>query len=465
MINQSLADRIMREAMKSGADFAEIFCEDKDNLSLSMLNGKLENVISAHSFGVGLRILLAGKSIYVYTNDFSEAGLMEAAREAAAGLQKAKDQNIPEIRFGASSFKQYLPIRKYPSNVPHRDKIALLSVADQTARGISPEIVQVSVAYGDVDQRILLCNSEGLWAEDRRVRTRVMVSPVASNGSEMQTGGESPGRSMGFEMFEKEVDMEQISQEAAKQAITMLHAKECPAAVVPVVIDGGFGGVIFHEACGHALEASSVARGDSVFSGKMGQRIAAECVTALDDGTIENAWGTLNIDDEGHPTQKNLLIENGILKSYLVDRIGSRRMDMPSTGSGRRQDYSFAPTSRMNNTYIAAGKDDEAKMIAEVKEGLYAKSMGGGSVNPLTGEFNFSVREGYWIKNGDLQPVRGATLIGKGSEILMKIDRVGPKMWMGAGMCGASSGSIPTNVGQPRIRVSSMTVGGKGGSL
>jgi TldD protein len=230
---------------------------------------------------------------------------------------------------------------------------------------------------------------------------------------------------------------------------------------MPVVIDNGFGGVIFHEACGHSLEATSVAPGNSEFSGKLGQKIASDRVTAIDDGTIPNAWGSENIDDEGNEPTKLVLIENGILKNYMIDRLNSRKMGMPVTGSGRRQGYMFAPTSRMRNTYIAAGNDSETEMIATMGDGLYCRKMGGGSVDPSTGKFNFSVQEGYLVKDGRIvHPVRGASLIGRGSEILMKIDRVGRDMQMAQGMCGSLSGSVPTNVGQPMIRVSSLTVGG-----
>jgi len=242
----------------------------------------------------------------------------------------------------------------------------------------------------------------------------------------------------------------------------MAYAGYCKAGSYPVVIDNGFGGVIFHEACGHSLEATSVAKGNSVFSGKLGQKIAADCVTAIDDGTLKNEWGSLNMDDEGTPTRKNILIENGILKSYLIDTLNGKKMGMASTGSSRRQNYRFAPTSRMTNTYIDAGKMKRDDIISSTDFGLYAKQMGGGSVNPGTGEFNFAVVEGYMIRNGQIsEPVRGATLIGKGSEILMNIDMIADNLAMAQGMCGSISGSIPTNVGQPAIRVAKITVGGR----
>ena len=231
---------------------------------------------------------------------------------------------------------------------------------------------------------------------------------------------------------------------------------------VKVAIGNGFGGVIFHEACGHGLEATSVAFGTSVFCGKLGEQIASPCVTAVDDGTLPNEWGSENVDDEGTPTTKLVLIENGVLKNYMIDRLNGRRMGMPPTGSARRESYAYAPTSRMRNTYIAAGSDDEKEIISSMGDGLYAARMGGGSVDPATGEFNFAVQEGYLVKDGKITtPVRGASLIGKGADILMKIDRVGRDMRMAQGMCGSLSGSVPTNVGQPMIRVSSITVGGR----
>ena len=333
------------------------------------------------------------------------------------------------------------------------------------AKAYSSEISQVEASYVDVDQRIMVCNSNGVWAEDRRPRTRVFVQAVATKDSEAQTGYESPGLGMGFEAFER-INMEQVGAQAAKTAVTMLHAPQCPSGFLPVVIDGGFGGVILHEACVHSLEATSVSKGNSEFCGKLGQKIASDIVTAVDDGTLAGEWGTINVDDEGTPSQRNVLVENGILKSYLFDMLGARRMEHPLTGSSRRQSYAYAPTSRMTNTFFAPGSDDEEEMIASTAEGLFAARMGGGSVNPLTGEFNFAVLEGYWIKNGKIYcPVRGATLVGRGADVLMKIDRIGKKMWMGQGMCGSASGSIPTNVGQPRIRVKEITIGGKGGAL
>ena len=464
MLEKRIAANALSAALQTGGDFAELFVEDNDTLGFSMLDGGVENVGANRQHGAGIRVFQGDRTVYAYGNDTSQEALLQYARAAAAALSGAPAGG--EVSFRVRQYAPNSPIEVYPSTVSHAEKIAVMKQAHAVCKGYSPEIGQVSVGYSEGDQRVLVANTEGLWGESRRVRTRIRVQAVAGNGTEFQTGMSAPGMTMGFEIFRRAVDVEEIARHAARQAVIMLHAPECPAGFLPVVIDGGFGGVIFHEACGHSLEATAVAKGNSVFCGRMGQKIAADCVTAVDDGTLKNEWGTLDMDDEGMPTQRNILIENGILKSYLIDRLGSIRMGMERTGSGRRQGYMYAPTSRMNNTFIAQGHDDEEEMIRTMGEGLFAKEMGGGSVNPLTGEFNFSVQEGYWVKpNGERIPVRGATLIGKGSDVLMNIDRVGSKLWLGTGMCGSLSGSVPTCVGQPRIRVTGITVGGKGGRL
>lgn len=460
MILKSIAEQVLNEALKTGGDFAEIFCEDRRSGALGLVSGHVENATTARRHGAGIRVYCGFNSVYVHTNDTGFSGLMAAARKAADAV--TGNPHLGDVHLTQAIAANVHPIKAMPMDVAGARKAQLLKDMDLAARDVSPEISQVraNLVYWDSD--VLIANSEGLYTGDRRVYTRMACSAVAEGGGESQSGSASPGAMMGFELFETRVDAAEQARKAAKQAVTMLHAEPCPAGVMPVVIDGGFGGVIFHEACGHSLEAAAVAFGNSEFAGKLGERIASPVVTAVDDGTLPNEWGSLNIDDEGTPTTRLTLIEDGVLRNYMVDRLNGRRMGMAPTGSGRRQDYTFAPTSRMRNTYIAAGSDDENEIIASCGDGLYAKSMGGGSVNPVTGEFNFAVAEGYLIKGGKIdRPVRGASLIGRGSEILLRIDRVGGNMWMAQGMCGASSGSIPTNVGQPMIRVTEMTVGGR----
>ncbi|KGG79461.1 peptidase C69 [Caloranaerobacter azorensis H53214] len=459
MLSKSVIEDVLLEALSTGGDFAEIFVEDKINNSLLMIGGKIEKAVSGRDFGIGIRIFNKTNSVYAYTNNSSRENLLKVAREAALALNGVKGDIT--LNLMKSEIKSIHNIVLLPSNIEKSEKIDLMKRAYFAAKNYDEVITQVTVRYSDEEQNVLIANTEGLYVEDKRVRTRTAIQTIASRNGEMQSGFYAPGAHMGFEFYDK-INIEDYAKEAARIAKTMIYADYCPSGKMPIIIDNGFGGVIFHEACGHGLEATSVAKGTSVFAGKIGEKIASELVTAIDDGTIPNAWGSQNVDDEGTPTQKNILIENGILKGYMVDKLNGRRMGVKSTGSGRRQSYKYAPTSRMTNTYIANGKFTKEEIIANTEYGLYAKYMGGGSVDTSTGDFNFAVMEGYLIKNGKIEkPVRGATLIGNGLEVLKKIDMVGNNLEFGQGMCGSVSGSIPANVGQPTIRVQSMTVGGR----
>ena len=459
MLDKQLIDKILTEALSTGGDFAEIFVEKKSSSNLFMIDGKVESSISGRDFGIGIRIFKGLFSVYGYTNDMNEESLLKATKKIASSISGTKEDIT--INLIKQDIENINKIQIYPQDIKKSEKIELMKIASHSAKDYDKHISQVRVSLGDVKQNILIANSEGLFTTDERVRGRISIESVATDGNDMQTGRISPGASAGFEFF-RNMDIEAEAREASRIAKTMLFASYAPSGKFPVVIDNRFGGVIFHEACGHGLEASSVAKGNSIFAGKMGQMIASPLVSAVDDGTLPNEWGSLTIDDEGHKTQRNILIENGILKGYLVDKLNGRRMDMKSTGSGRRESYKYAPTSRMTNTFILNGKSSFDEIIKNTEYGIYAKNMGGGSVNPATGDFNFAVMEGYIIRNGEIcEPVRGATLIGNGGEVLKKIDMVGNNLGFGQGMCGSSSGSIPTNVGQSTIRVSEITVGGR----
>ncbi len=459
MISREICQRVLAKAVSTGADYAEIFAENTVNHAISMIANKVDGVKDTVIAGAAVRVYKGMRSVMASTVDTSEEGLLRCAQSAAEALGQGTAQM--DIVLKERLFGDIHPVKIAPVSCGNKEKIAVLKEGYFAAKEYDESVVQVSANLLDVDHNILIANTEGTYAQDRQIRTRMAISAVADKGTGTQTGFFGPGRRMGMEMFDI-IDPKEVGVVAAKQAVTMAGAGYCPAGVMPVAIDNGFGGVIFHEACGHSLEASSVAYGQSQFAGKLGQKIANEKVTAIDDGTIPNAWGSINIDDEGTPAQRNVLIENGVLKSYMIDKFNGRRMGMASTGNSRRQSYRYTPTSRMTNTYIAAGNDKNEDIIASMEYGLYAASMGGGSVNPVTGEFNFSVNEGYMVRNGKIcEPVRGASLVGKGSEIIQNIDMVGSDMDMGQGMCGSSSGSVPTNVGQPLIRVSSITVGGR----
>ena len=459
MISRETCQRVLAKAISTGADYAEIFSENTVNHAINMIADKVDAVKDTVVSGVGIRVYKGLRSVMASTVDMSEAGLIRCARQAADALGEGTAQM--DIVLKERLFGDIHPVKLVPVSASNREKVELLKAGYFAAKEYNDTIKQVSGSLVDVDHNILVANSEGLYTQDRQIRTRMAITAIAEVNGESQTGSCAPGARVGLELFDR-IDPKNIGIHAARQAHTMAGASYCPAGVMPVAIENGFGGVIFHEACGHSLEASSVAYGQSQFAGKLGQKIANEKVTAIDDGTIPNAWGSINFDDEGTPAQKNVLIEKGVLKSYMIDKFNGRRMGMASTGNARRQGYSYTPTSRMTNTYIAPGEDKNEDIIASIEYGLYAKEMGGGSVNPVTGEFNFAVNEGYLIRNGKIcEPVRGASLVGKGSEIIQNIDMVGTDLDMGQGMCGSSSGSVPTNVGQPLIRVSGITVGGR----
>jgi TldD protein len=459
MINKKLLNKILMEALSTGGDFAEIFIEKKRVSSLFMTEGKLETSNSGKDFGMGIRIFKGVYSVYGYTNNMEEDSLINSAKKLSKSIEGIKEDI--NIELNEVKLQNINKIEIYPEDVKKSEKVNIMRKAYNAAKNYDPIIKEVRVSYSDVKQEVIIANSEGLYTEDERIRSRISIESIAEENGEMQTGRMSPGASMGFE-FLRDLDVESYAREASRIAKTMLYADYCPSGKMPVIIDHKFGGVIFHEACGHGLEATSVAKGNSIFAGKIGEKIASPLVTFVDDGTLKNEWGSLTVDDEGTKTRRNILIEKGILKGYMIDKLNGRRMGMESTGSGRRESYKYAPTSRMTNTFILNGESTLEEMIKSTKKGLYAKYMGGGSVNPATGDFNFAVMEGYLIEDGKItKPVRGATLIGNGGEVLKEIDMVGNNLGYGQGMCGSVSGSVPTNVGQPAIRIGNILVGGR----
>ena len=459
MIKKELLEELLSVALRSGGDFAEVFAEHTRCNSIQFVDGKIDKIADNVLSGVGVRVFKGARTVYASTSDITREGLISCAGAAADALGEGNAQI--SICLSPKKIIDIHPVLTDPVSADIRNRSDILRSACNSAREYSELISQVQGTIAGVKREILVANSEGLLVGDSHTRTRLIVNTIASRFEENQSGACSPGRGMGLEMFDI-IDPREVGKKAARQAVVNLEAGYCQAGRMTVAIENGFGGVIFHEACGHSLEATQVGVGMSEMCGRLGQKIANEKVTAIDDGTIAGAWGSVNIDDEGHPTQRNVLIEKGVLKNYMIDRLGSRRMGMPMTGNGRKQDYTFEATSRMTNTFIDNGPDKNEDIIASIEYGLYAKEMGGGSVNPLTGAFNFSVREGYIVRNGKIcEAVRGASLIGTGSQILQDIDMVGQNLATGQGVCGSASGSVPTDVGQPLIRVKEITVGGR----
>lgn len=457
-VDAQTARRVLGEAMSGGADFADLFVEDRPSSRLTFLDGRVKDAVSGQSLGAGIRVVHGHKAIYGYTSDLSLEGLLSVAR-AVAAAQKSAHRGAPEALSVTPPGPAVARILSRDDRAERR--VEILRRADRAARAAHEAVCQVEISISESVQRVLVANSEGIYVTDERPYSRFLVQVIARSGTEQQVGSRSPGALAGFEYLE-DLDVEDLARDAAESAVLMLSADYAPAARMPVVIDKGFGGVIFHEACGHLLETTSVAPKASILADKLGETIAHEAVTAIDDGTLPGMWGSLSIDDEGMPTRRTVLIENGRLVNYLADRIGSAKTGYGRTGSGRKESYRFAPASRMRNTFIAPGEASLDELLAAVPYGLYARRMGGGSVSPGTGDFNFSVREAFLIRDGKIaEPVRGATLIGNGADVLKKISKVGRDLELAAGMCGSVSGSIPTTVGQPPILVDEITVGGR----
>ncbi len=460
-MNPSVAVKIFEAGKSAGADFVEIFEEETRSSTLGLKSSQIESATAGTEYGIGIRLIYGTEVLYGFTSDDSEEALVKLVKTLAFGriakMEQAPVEFASEKRvadYNEAAFKD-------PRVLGQAVKQDFLFRADQAARKISDKVVQVGASVTDACSTISLMNSEGLNLSMNRARLRVNVTVTVSDGTERLTTHEAPGALGGYELLTN-YSPEDLATEATERLLRMLSAGYIKGGQMPVVMGNGFGGVIFHEACGHPLETESVRRGASPFCGKIGEAIGQPCLTAIDDGTMDGVWGSLKYDDEGTPTERTTLIENGILKTYMSDRVGAAEVGIKRTGSARRESYKYAPVSRMRNTFIAPGKDSLESMIASVDKGLYAARMAGGSVNPATGEFNFAVDEGYVIRNGKIcEPVRGATLIGKGHEIMPRISMVGTDWEVAAGVCGASSGHVPVTVGQPSIKVDQILVGGR----
>ena len=457
IMSSATLDRVLDAASAGGADFSEVFCEDNRQTVLNVRAAGVESSTIGRESGVGIRIFSGMNCYYAYSNDTREETLIRLARELSKAAGSGNVQRAPLGQLVDCSHSiSPMPMSSFDA----KRKVELVNRVVRSGMEYHSDISQMQVKYLDHDRRILIANSEGLLATDRQMKTRMLISAYAQRGSELRSGYFGPGAMGGMEFYDN-LDLEGCGRRAAEAAVTELRAKKCPGGMMTVVVDNGFGGLMFHEACGHSLEASSVAKGMSEFSGKLGQQVASSCLTLIDDGSIPGLWGSLGMDDEGIPTQKNVLIENGILKGYLVDRFESRRMGMAATGSGRRQNYRFAPEARMSNTYIAPGSHTREEIISSVEKGLFVGNINGGSVNPVTGDFNFAVAQCWLIENGKLtEPVYGATLIGNGGDVLKQVDMVGNNLVHGQGYCYNKSGALFINAGQPTIRVKNILVGG-----
>jgi TldD protein len=457
LIDADLAGSIIARALRNGGDFAELFCEDRTGLALSIDESRVERAQRGAERGAGVRVIDGETTYFAHVDGLAEADLERAADAAAAAL--SGERNEPEA-LSADEPPTPQEIETDPGGVPAERKAELLRACDERARAGGDQVAQVQASYSEGRRRITVANSDGRFAADDRTRVRLGVQVVARRDDTVETGFETLGGHRGFELVENGA-AEETAAKAAKAALTMLDADPAPAGAMPVVVGGGFGGVLFHEMTGHGLEADHVQKGASVYAGKLGEDVAQPFLDGYDDGRLPGEWGTEGIDDEGTPTQATAVIHEGRLVSFLYDLKSARKDGADSTGNGRRESFRHLPIPRMTNTFIAPGEPEPEELIAEVKRGFYAVSFAGGQVDPTTGDFVFGVSEGYLIEDGAVtKPCRGATLIGNCLDALGKIDAVADDFEMKTGFCGKGGQRVPVGTGQGHVRIAELTVGG-----
>ncbi|MGB6059378.1 MAG: TldD/PmbA family protein [Microthrixaceae bacterium] len=461
MLDESTIQRVLGAATSDGADFAEIFAEEKRSSSALLDDGRIEELTSGRDRGAGIRVVAGESTGFAHTSDLSEEGLLAAARIASAAARGSGSgtKTVDLDRVNAARPNNVLVM---PSEVDKARKVELLLTANEVARATGGAISQVSARYADSHRQILVANTDGTLASDDQVKTLFSISAVATGDTGMQTGRESVGRTVGFELFDT-YDVAELARTAAGRALTKLAARPAPSGEMTVIIGPGGGGVMFHEACGHGLEADLVSKGASVFAGRLGEQVASPLVTLVDDGTMGGEWGCFAIDDEGRPAQRNVLIQDGILVDYMWDGLRARAEGRKSSGNGRRQSYQHLPMVRMTNTYLMGGSSKPDEILADTPSGVYISHLGGGQVNTATGDFVFGMTEAYLIEDGRItEPLREGNLIGNGPGVLSAIDAVGDDFAMGSpGTCGKDGQGVPVGDGVPTLRVvSGLTIGG-----
>jgi TldD protein len=455
-LDPALAERVLERALARGGDYAELYAEQRQGFSISLDDGRVERPQGGRELGACVRVVHGDSTYYGHVDGHAEEDLLRVAESASQAL---RDEARAPAQLEAARQAAGHPIEVRPSEVEVGRKADVLRACDEHARGLSPEVTQARIGYGESRRRVEVFGSDGRAAADDRTRVRLSAQVVARRDGRVETGSDTRGRHAGWELIA--ADPEEVAEKAARRALTQLDAVDAPTGRLPVVVGNAFGGVLLHEAVGHGLEADAVQKRASVYAGRLGDQLAASFVTAYDDGSRLNEWGSDGIDDEGTPTQRTTVIEEGRLTSYLYDLITARRDGAGSTGNGRRESFRHLPIPRMTNTFFAPGDATPEELIGEIERGLYAVSFGGGQVEPATGDFVFGVSEGYLIENGKVTaPVRGATLVGNGIDALGAIDGIAADLDIASGYCGKAGQSVPAGVGQPHVRIRELTVGG-----
>ena len=463
MLKNAEIQAVLGYALERGADFAELFLEDCEDSSVEF-HGDVKGITKQRMFGTGVNLMANRRNAYVYTSEQTSRALKLAVEQAVMILALSGNGSASAIQQTSLEIANPCPVALYPSAIETQRKIMMLKEADAAASAATQSLRAIALTYFDHDQRVHIVNTEGVNIRDRRVTTRLRYIPLIENEHGAVSRFSDYSAAAGFEALSDGAYIPHMTG-FIRELESRLSAEEAPSARVPVILEGGScTGVFFHEACGHQLETNELRNG-GLFWDKRGETVASKKVTLIDDGTMPGMYGSSRFDDEGTPRQKNVLIENGVLKGFMVDRLGAVQLGLEMTGSGRRQNYKYAPAARMSNTYLASGEDDEEEMIRNTAEGLFVTAIGGGTGGR---EFTLMAETAYWIKNGQIdRQVKGAMLLGRGDETMLKIDRVGKKMIAedgGGSFCGASSGFCANTASGPRMRIAEMVVGGKGGA-
>lgn len=460
MLDDSDVKAVLSAALDTGGEFAEIYAEDRRGRSLRLDDGKVEELVSGRDVGAGVRVLKGGQTAYAYTNVLSRAALIDAAKVAAAAIRGSARTQIADLVTKTPPVEHAARIDPMAADGPRL--VDLVTTAEQAGRDVDASVRQVTILYADSVREIFLANSEGHRSVERPVRTRLVAQVVAARDGIIQTGFEGPGAAVGHELFE-EHPPEQVGRQAAEQAVAMLDSVPAPAGEFTVVLGPGGGGVLFHEACGHGMEADIVAKQASVYRGKRGERLGTSIFTGVDDGSVPGAWGSYGFDDEGTPSQRTVLFDKGVCTDYMSDRIRARELGLPRTGNGRRQSYAHVPIPRMSNSYVMPGEDDPDEIVRSVKRGIYCRQLGGGQVDPASGDFVFGVTEAYLVEGGEIgKAIRGANLVGDGPTVLSRVDALGTDFDTRQGICGKDGQGVPVGLGNPTLLISRITVGGTG---
>jgi TldD protein len=456
LIDPELAGRVLERALTHGGDFAELYAEARQGFGISLDDQRVERPQAGRERGACVRVVQGDSTYFGHVDGLAEPDLLRVAASVAGAL-RGGPRGTDTIGPVAAAEGQAIGIR--PEEVEAERKAALLRACDERARAAGAEVAQVRIGYAESRREVEVFNSEGAAAADDRTRVRLSAQVVARRDGRVETGTDTRGGHAGFELVE--ADPEAVAEKAARRALAALDAVDAPTGRLPVVVGNAFGGVLLHEAVGHGLEADAVQKRASVYAAKLGEQLADPLVTAYDDGHRPGDWGTDGIDDEGTPTSRTTIIEDGRLASYLYDRLTARKDGAQPTGNGRRESFRHLPIPRMTNTHFAPGDATPEELIGELERGLYAVSFGGGQVEPATGDFVFGVSEGYLIEGGKVTaPVRGATLVGNGLEALRAIDGIAGDLEIASGYCGKAGQSVPAGVGQPHVRIRELTVGG-----